>query len=122
MALEVMRTTASVGSWIFGSGTSSTRTSRLPCHVNAFMCLAASRLGGSLSPYPRRRRLSPRRPVQPDPGEGHVVVGALRDQAAEQLVAQLGQRQVAELADRRQQLVQAVVEVLATAFHQTIGV
>src|SRR3954468_11170247 len=83
----VTRTIASVGSWIFGSGTSSTRTSRLPCHVNAFMCLAASRLGGSLSPYPRRRRLSPRRPVQPDPGEGHVVVVALRDQAAEQLVA-----------------------------------
>src|SRR5918998_2208911 len=31
-----MRTTASVDSWIVGSGTLSTRTSRLPCQVSAF--------------------------------------------------------------------------------------
>jgi hypothetical protein len=33
-----MRTIASVGSWMAGSGTLSTRTSRLPCQVTAFMC------------------------------------------------------------------------------------
>src|SRR4051794_16000244 len=37
MPLEVTRTIASVGSWIVGSGTSSTRTSRLPWNVTAFM-------------------------------------------------------------------------------------
>src|SRR5215208_683316 len=31
-----MRTTASVDSWIVGSGTLSTRTSRLPCQASAF--------------------------------------------------------------------------------------
>jgi hypothetical protein len=36
MFVLVMRTTASVGSRIFGSWTFSTRTSRFPCHVNAF--------------------------------------------------------------------------------------
>src|SRR3954447_21827110 len=33
----VTRMTASVGSWTKGSGTSSTRTSRCPCQVTAFM-------------------------------------------------------------------------------------
>src|SRR5215211_1111772 len=37
MPVEVIRTIASVGSWIVGSGTVSTRTSRLPCQVTAFM-------------------------------------------------------------------------------------
>src|SRR5947199_6357080 len=37
MPLEVIRTTASVGCWMLGSATLSTRTSRLPCHVTAFM-------------------------------------------------------------------------------------
>src|SRR3954469_14822781 len=32
-----MRTMMSVGSLLWGSGTSSTRTSRLPCHVTAFI-------------------------------------------------------------------------------------
>src|SRR4051812_28696030 len=32
-----MRTTASVGSWIVASGTSSTRTSRFPCQTTAFI-------------------------------------------------------------------------------------
>ena len=32
-----MRMIASVGSWIVGSGTSSTRTSLLPCQTAAFM-------------------------------------------------------------------------------------
>jgi hypothetical protein len=39
MAVDVILTTASVGSSIFGSGTSSTRTSRLPCQVSAFTAL-----------------------------------------------------------------------------------
>ncbi len=37
IAVEVILTMASVGSWMVGSGTSSTRTSRLPCQVTAFM-------------------------------------------------------------------------------------
>ena len=37
MAVEVILTMASVGYWMVGSGTSSTRTSRLPCQVTAFM-------------------------------------------------------------------------------------
>jgi hypothetical protein len=37
MPLEVTRMTASVGSSIRGSGTVSTRTSRLPCQATAFM-------------------------------------------------------------------------------------
>ena len=37
MPLEVIRTMASVGSLIAGSGTVSTRTSRRPCHVTARM-------------------------------------------------------------------------------------
>jgi hypothetical protein len=39
MLVDVIRTIASVGSSIFGSGTVSTRTSRLPCHVTARMQL-----------------------------------------------------------------------------------
>jgi hypothetical protein len=37
MPLEVMPTTTSVGCSILGSGTVSTRTSRRPCQVTAFM-------------------------------------------------------------------------------------
>jgi hypothetical protein len=36
MPVLVTMMVASVGSWIAGSGTSSTRTSRLPCHLSAF--------------------------------------------------------------------------------------
>jgi hypothetical protein len=43
IAVEVTRTTASVGASIFGSGTSSTDTRRRPCHVTAFMCSPGSR-------------------------------------------------------------------------------
>src|SRR5436190_20841563 len=46
MPEEVTRTIASVGSWITGSGTSSTRTSRLPCQVTAFIPPPATRRGG----------------------------------------------------------------------------
>ena len=37
IADEVILTMASVGSWITGSGTSSTLTDRFPCHVSALM-------------------------------------------------------------------------------------
>src|SRR5439155_905701 len=37
MPLDVTLITASLGSWMAGSGTASTRTSRLPCHTTAFM-------------------------------------------------------------------------------------
>src|SRR5215470_6911161 len=37
MAVEVIRTIASWGSSIFGSGTESTRTSPVPCQQSAFM-------------------------------------------------------------------------------------
>src|SRR6478752_6880553 len=37
MLVEVIRTMASVGFSILGSGTSSTETFRLPCHVTAFI-------------------------------------------------------------------------------------
>src|SRR5918997_7199897 len=43
MPLEVMRTIASLGRSILGSGTSSTRTSRLPCHTTPFMTDPLSR-------------------------------------------------------------------------------
>src|SRR4051794_2376541 len=48
--------TASVGSSTFGSGTSSTRTSRLPCQVTAFMGCLLQSAGSYLSRrnYPRR--------------------------------------------------------------------
>src|ERR1700759_320012 len=38
MLVDVTSMIASVGSSIFGSGTVSTRTSRLPCQVTAFTC------------------------------------------------------------------------------------
>src|SRR4051812_5579513 len=41
MPLDVTRTIASVGCSIVGSGTSSTRTSCVPCQVNAFIVLLA---------------------------------------------------------------------------------
>src|SRR5436190_705113 len=46
MPLEVTRMIASVGFSISGSGTSSTRTSRLPCQVTAFICLPPWCLAG----------------------------------------------------------------------------
>jgi len=50
MPVEVIFTMASVGSWIVGSGTDSTRTSRLPCQVTAFMeCLRYIRFGADRS-------------------------------------------------------------------------
>src|ERR1700749_3639819 len=48
MPVEVISTITSVGSWMVGSGTVSTRTSRLPCHRSAlivFPLLARAGLG-----------------------------------------------------------------------------
>ena len=60
MAVEVIRTIASVGSSIRGSGTSSTRTSRLPCQVSAFMPECPSSVP-SIGLLPALRRLNRRR-------------------------------------------------------------
>src|SRR5690554_5686024 len=51
-----MRTIASVGASILGSGTSSQLTSRLPCHTSAFMTppAEASRGDAAASSMPRR--------------------------------------------------------------------
>ena len=43
MAVEVTLTIASVGCWMVGSGTSSTRTSELPCQVSARIVLLLPR-------------------------------------------------------------------------------
>ncbi len=45
-----MRMIASVGSRIAGSGTSSTRTSRLPCQVSAFITVRLTRDAGGMKP------------------------------------------------------------------------
>ena len=47
--LEVIRTIASLGAWMTGSGTVSTRTSLLPCHVTACMLLTP-RIGEGRQP------------------------------------------------------------------------
>ena len=45
MAVDVMRTIASVGSWMEGSGTSWTLSERRPCHVTAFTIGSPWRFG-----------------------------------------------------------------------------
>src|SRR5436305_4305192 len=52
MPLDVTRTIASVGSWMTGSSTQSTRTSRFPCQVTAF---TRPRCPGRASAKPSRR-------------------------------------------------------------------
>lgn len=49
MAVDVIRTIASVGSWMEGSGTSSTLTERRPCHVTAFTIDSPCVSAGSLA-------------------------------------------------------------------------
>src|SRR3712207_5886424 len=76
----VTRITASVGSRTNGSGTSSTRTSRCPCQVTAFMGLPSSgavagRRSRTGCPYRRRRnRWSPGR-ERNGRGGGNAVRG-----------------------------------------------
>src|SRR3954451_20136808 len=50
MPLDVMLTIASVGSSMIGSGTLSTRTSRLPCQATAFMFGRSSKSGSGCGP------------------------------------------------------------------------
>src|SRR5215210_7837430 len=74
MPLEVTRTIASVGSSIAGSGTLSTRTSRFPCQVRAFIALLRLRvrrllpwaglLNASVEAALHLRSSSPRRPFE----------------------------------------------------------
>src|SRR5215218_9306647 len=56
MPVDVMRTIASVGSSMIGSGTLSTRTSRLPCQATAFMSGAPRKFGFGSLPYPASGR------------------------------------------------------------------
>src|ERR1700744_2236985 len=61
MFVEVTSMMASVGSSILGSGTDSTRTSRLPCHVTALIQTPASAsLGRWLYPSHARRNADSR--------------------------------------------------------------
>src|SRR5256885_8253684 len=71
--LDVTRMIASLGSWIAGSGTRSTRTSRRPCQVTAFMSLpplrAATQTGGSAPiRWPTRRVRGETRQLGEGPG------------------------------------------------------
>src|SRR3954453_14473411 len=60
MPLEVTRTIASVSCSIVGSGTVSTRTSRLPCHVNALIASPPSRsMAVPVPPAPPGETCSP---------------------------------------------------------------
>ncbi len=63
MPVDVTRMMASVGSSIFGSGTSSTDTFRLPCHVTAFMRSSDRRAG--LAPRCSRRQTACPRAATP---------------------------------------------------------
>src|SRR5215210_300328 len=79
MPLDVMRTIASVGSSMIGSGTLSTRTSRLPCQATAFM--GSPRVRVLSDPYPRREAQTLGARVRPGLGPGedlrhHVALGA----------------------------------------------
>jgi hypothetical protein len=53
MAVEVTWMTASFGCWIRGSGTSVTRTSRLPCHVSARIGYSVRPVMFDAAPCPR---------------------------------------------------------------------
>src|SRR4051794_1950539 len=48
IAVDVTRTMASVGSWIFGSGTVSTDTLDVPCQVSARMLCASDSVSSRL--------------------------------------------------------------------------
>src|SRR4051795_6190924 len=59
MLVVVIRTIASVGSEIVGSGTSSTRTSRCPCHTTAFIRsspLSSTTVSSDVPSVRRRKR------------------------------------------------------------------
>ena len=52
MFVLVIRTMASVGSWMVGSGTESTLTRRFACQVTAFMCALSASLSSISSTSP----------------------------------------------------------------------
>jgi hypothetical protein len=64
MLVDVISMIASVGSSIIGSGTLSTLTSRFPCQVTAFICIASK-----CAAEPRRPRV---RPPMPGPEKREV--------------------------------------------------
>ena len=70
MPLDVMRTITSVGSWMAGSGTVSTRTSRFPCQVSAFMSNPRSSV--SRLAYPDARRTNAGMHVWPAGAQGTI--------------------------------------------------
>src|SRR3954451_2578026 len=110
MFVVVTRTIASVGSWIVGSGTSSTRTSRLPCQVTAFIRVllrsgrgARGSRSGLTAAYPTRasgtgavgrRSAAPSERARTPGGRTgeprpHLVVDRRRRERAEALVRDL---------------------------------
>src|SRR3954469_4166177 len=84
IAVDVTRITASVAASIDGSGTSSTRTSRRPCHVSAFMGDPFDESSSAIArpyPLPRRGKHAPRRRASLLDLAGLLVHG-VRDAAA----------------------------------------
>lgn len=73
IAEDVMRMTASVGSWMTGSGTSSTVTLRVPCQVSAFIVCSDPWVSSH-----RRRGRRRRHTRLTGPGEGASRVRAIR--------------------------------------------
>src|SRR5215211_2512595 len=81
----------SVGSWIVGSGTVSTRTSRLPCHVTAFM---QARLPQHATRKPRRGARAVLA-ILPDVGFADFALSQLPDTPSRLLEVGCGGGQVA---------------------------
>jgi hypothetical protein len=89
MAVAVMRTMASVGSTMVGSGTVSTRTSSLPCQQSAFMIPSrapvpprARRQGAGAAVRPARGRRA-----RPMPHRGEVAVVSRQTEAVSRQAA-----------------------------------
>src|SRR5688572_24575169 len=95
---------ASVGSWIVGSGTSVTRTSRVPCQVRAFIP-GPFPIGGSST--------GGRSLVEADDEESHVVGLLLHgDQGLEQGVAEVLGGEVGQVLAHEAQSPEPVVDRL----------
>src|SRR4051812_42529078 len=94
--VDVTRMMASVGSWMVGSGTFSTRTSRLPCHVSAFTLRPLPGWDGAESRSPGRRGAvvghEPAAPAQADNGEDQHQQGTDDGAADPDRVGRLGPR------------------------------
>src|SRR4051794_35983622 len=99
IAVVVIRTTASVGFSMAGSGTVSTRTSRLPCQVTAFMGSFSSGLGGHVglpAPPEGKRSACARLRAHPEghAGKGHAEHQIPRVEGVEQGAVRLHSRDV----------------------------